>query len=67
MRTIEEIKSEALSDLIYEQEQRVKQEVKTAIQNIIAEQKKMAESAKKISEYQSQLKAVKLETITVEL
>lgn len=67
MRTIDELRKEALSDLQYEQEQRAKNEIKTAIQNIVAEQKRMAESAKKISEYQAHLKAITVDTISVEI
>lgn len=67
MRTVDELKKEALADLQYEQEQKVKAEIKQTIQNIVSEQKKMAESVKRISEYQNSLKAIQLEVITVEV
>jgi len=67
MATVEELKKQALADLIYDEEQRVKRLIKEKIQGVINEQRKMAEAAKRISEYQAELKAIKLDEIKIEL
>ena len=65
MRSVDELKKEALADLIYDAEQKAKSEIKSALQAIISEQKRMAESAKKISDLQAVLKAIQVEQINV--
>ena len=67
MRNVDELKKEALNDLIYEAEQNAKSQIKSTIQSIISEQKKMAECARKIGEYQANLKAIQVEVINVEV
>lgn len=67
MATVDELKKQAIADLVYDEEQRVKNIIKDNLRNIISEQKKMADSAKRIAEYQANLKAVELNEIKIEL
>jgi hypothetical protein len=67
MRTVEELNKEVLSDLQCEAEQKAKSEIKSAIQAIISEQKRIAESAERISKLQASLKAIQVEVISVAL
>jgi len=67
MSTFEELKKRALDDLIHDEEQRVQRLIKEKIQGVMNEQRKMADAAKRISEYQAELKAIKLDEIKIEL
>lgn len=65
MKSVEELKNEAMNELVYDNEQAAKNKIKQTLQSIVEQQKIIANATKKISELKTVLSSIEVESVNI--